>query len=135
MNNYIYNTSGYHAGYGYAAGIGGMGMFGNFICFLFLILMLASAWKIFVKAGKPGWAALVPVYNMVVLLEIVGMPIWYIFLMFIPLVNIIIGLVVLLNLVKSFKKSMGFVLGLIFLPMIFYPILAFGKSRYTKIRN
>jgi len=124
---------------GVAMGIGfGMGMFGGFlflICSLILILILISLWKIFIKARKPGWAALVPIYNIVVMLEIVGMPTWYIFLMFIPLVNLVIGLMILVNLTKAFGKSTGFVLGMIFLPLIFYPILAFDKSEYIKIKN
>ncbi|MDD3002849.1 MAG: DUF5684 domain-containing protein [Candidatus Shapirobacteria bacterium] len=124
---------------GVAMGIGfGMGMFGGFlflICSLILILILVSLWKIFIKAKKPGWAALVPIYNIVVMLEIAGMPTWYIFLMFIPLVNLVIGLMILVNLTKAFGKSTGFVLGMIFLPLIFYPILAFDKSEYIKIKN
>jgi hypothetical protein len=142
MNNYTVTTN-YHPVGNYvdpnvAMGIGfGMGMFGGFfflICSLILILILVSLWKIFVKARKPGWAALVPVYNVVIMLEMAGMPTWYIFLMFIPLVNLVIGLMILVNLTKAFGKSMGFILGMIFLPLIFYPILAFDKSEYTKIK-
>jgi len=143
MNDYTITTN-YQSVEGYidpgvAMGIGfGMGMFGGFfflICSLVLILILVSLWKIFIKAKKPGWAALVPIYNIVVMLEIVGMPTWYIFLMFIPLVNLVIGLMILVNLTKAFGKSTGFVLGMIFLPLIFYPILAFDKSEYIKIKN
>lgn len=142
MNNYTAATS-YQSAESYidpgtAMGIGfGMGMFGGFfflICSLVLILILVSLWKVFVKAKKPGWAALVPIYNVVIMLEIAGMPTWYIFLMFIPLVNLVIGLMILVNLTKAFGKSTGFVLGVIFLPLIFYPILAFDKSEYTKIK-
>lgn len=143
MNNYIITTDYQpvenYIDPGVAMGIGfGMGMFGGFfflICSLVLILILVSLWKIFVKAKKPGWAALVPIYNIVVMLEIAGMPTWYIFLMFIPLVNLVIGLMILVNLTKAFGKSTGFVLGMIFLPLIFYPILAFDKSEYTKVKN
>ena len=87
-------------------------------------------WKIFSKAGQPGWAAIIPVYNMVVLLQIVKKPIWWILLLIIPFVNIIIGLIVLYRLARVFGKGIGFTLGLIFLSIIFYPILAFGKSTY-----
>jgi len=140
MNNYTYTTSYDSAGNyidpGVAAGIGyGMGIFSGFmflVCTLVGLLMLVSMWKIFMKAKKPGWAALVPIYNIVVMLEITGMPTWYVFLMFIPLVNLVIGLMILVNLAKAFHKSTGFVLGMIFLPVIFYPILAFDKSGYRK---
>ena len=67
---------------------------------------------------------------MVVLLQIVKKPIWWILLLIIPFVNIIIGLIVLYRLARVFGKGIGFTLGLIFLSIIFYPILAFGKSTY-----
>jgi len=109
------------------------GMFGGvFILFYMLIavLMLVSLWKIFVKAGKAGWASLIPFYNTIVMLEIVKLPIWYILLMFVPIVNVIISVVIMAKMAKVFGKGTGFVLGMLFLPLIFYPILAFDKSEY-----
>ena len=109
------------------------GMFGGlFILFYIIViaLMLVSMWKIFVKAGKAGWASLVPIYNTIVMLEIAKLPFWYIFLMFVPIVNIVIGVIVAVKIAKAFGKEKGFVLGMLFLPLIFYPILAFGKSEY-----
>lgn len=97
----------------------------------FVFLMIVSVWKVFTKAGKPGWTSIIPIYNMVVILEIVKKPIWWILLMFIPIVNIIIGFIVLHELSKSFGKGFGFTLGLIVLPIIFYPILGFGNAQYT----
>ncbi len=95
-------------------------------------LMLISLWKIFEKAGKPGWAALVPFYNKVLLLEIAGRPLWWILLFFIPIVNIFIMVYTYRRLALAFgKQSKWFVAGMIFLPFIFYPILAFGKSTYS----
>ena len=96
------------------------------------VLMLASMWQIFKKAGKPGWAILIPFYNMVVLLEITRNPIWWIILMFIPFVNI--GLMIYLSyqLAHRFGKSGAFFVGLIILPFIFYPILGFGKAQYIQ---
>jgi hypothetical protein len=95
-----------------------------------VVLMIASMWVIFTKAGKPGWAAIIPIYNLVVLLEIVGRPIWWIVLMLIPFVNFIIGILLTIDLAKSFSKSIGFALGLLFLPFVFAPMLAFGDARY-----
>ena len=100
------------------------------VMFVLLILTIVSLWKIFVKAGRQGWAALVPVYNIVVLLEIVGKPTWWVILAFIPFVNLVVGIIVLHQLAKVFGKGIGFTFGLIFLSFIFYPILGFGKSTY-----
>jgi hypothetical protein len=94
------------------------------------VLMIVSLWKIFEKAGKPGWAAIVPIYNMVVLLQIIKKPVWWIILFFIPVVNFIMILIVNYHLAKSFGKDIGFAIGLILLPVIFIPILAFGNATY-----
>lgn len=96
----------------------------------FLVVMIASAWKIFEKAGQPGWAAIVPIYNVVVLLQIVGKPLWWIILFLIPLVNVVAGILVYIDLAKCFGKSTGFAFGMLFLGFIFFPILAFGNARY-----
>jgi hypothetical protein len=101
------------------------------IMLAFAALMIASLWKVFSKAGRPGWAAIIPVYNAIVLLEIAGKPIWWIILLMIPLVNIIIAIVVYIDLAKSFGKSAGFAFGLLFLSFIFFPILGFGGARYV----
>ena len=93
--------------------------------------MIASLWTTFSKAGKPGWAAIVPIYNLIVLLEIVGKPWWWLFLMLIPIVNLVILIIVYHNLSLSFGKSGGFTVGLILLGFIFLPILAFGDAKYV----
>ena len=95
------------------------------------VLMIAGMWLIFRKAGRPGWAAIIPLYNMYTLLKVVGRPGWWLILYFIPLVNVVIEIVVFLNLAQSFGKGGGFAVGLIFLPFIFVPVLGFGSSRYT----
>ena len=102
------------------------------IMMVFIVLMVVSNWIIYKKAGKPGWAAIIPIYNLVVLLEIIKKPIWWIILLFIPFVNFIIMIIMLHNLSKVFGKDVGFTLGLLFLPFIFYPILAFGKATYLE---
>jgi hypothetical protein len=96
-----------------------------------IILMIAAYWKVFTKAGKPGWAAIIPIYNAIVLLEIVGKPVWWFLLYFIPCVNIVF-LIWTVNLFsKSFGKSEGFTVGLILLSPIFISILAFGDAVYV----
>jgi len=96
------------------------------ICFILSIIMIASFWKIFTKAKKPGWAVLIPIYNMIVLLQIISKPWWWIVLLIIPGVNLIFGIWI----AKSFGYDMKFILGLLLLPFVFYPILAFGDSTY-----
>ncbi len=104
------------------------------ILFLFyigvIVVLLASQWKIFSKAGKPGWACLIPIYSTIVLLEIIKKPVWWIFMFLIPLVNIYFLIVAMNELSKSFGKSTGFTVGLLLLPFIFYPILGFGSAEY-----
>jgi hypothetical protein len=95
-----------------------------------LLFFIAVGWKIFTKAGQPGWAILVPIYNIIVLLKIVGKPAWWFLLMLIPVVNFVVLIMVDIELAKRFGKGMGFALGLIFLGIIFAPILAFGSAKY-----
>jgi hypothetical protein len=106
----------------------------EFIILLFqlaiIVLGIVSGWKVFTKANKPGWAVLIPIYNVYVLTQIVGRPWWFILLLLIPLVNIIVGIVLSIDLAKSFGKGAGFGLGLALLGFIFYPILAFGSATY-----
>jgi hypothetical protein len=103
------------------------------ICFLaILVFYCYCGWKLYVKAGKPGWASLIPIYNTVVLLDIVGKPIWWIILLLIPFVNIIVGIIVIHRLSLAFGKGVGFTLGLIILGFIFYPILALGSATYRR---
>ncbi len=94
------------------------------------VLVIAGMWKTFVKAGKPGWACLIPIYNVIVLLEIAGKPLWWIILFFIPLVNFVVVILVALAVAERFGKGLGFGLGLAFLPMIFFLILGFGDAQY-----
>jgi len=94
------------------------------------IFLLIAQWKIYSKGNKPGWACLIPIYNIIALLEIVGKPWWWLLLFLIPGVNIIF-LIWMMNLLSlSFGKSEGFTIGLLLLPFIFYPILGFGSAKY-----
>lgn len=104
--------------------------FGLIIQLAVIAFFIWVLWKIFEKAGKPGWAAVIPIYNVIVLLEIVGRPWWWIFLFLIPLVNVVIGFLVALDLSRSFGHDLAFAFGLFLLGFIFYPILAFGGDSY-----
>lgn len=109
-----------------------MAMGAGFMIFMLLLVvfMVIVLWKIFTKAGQPGWAAIIPIYNYIIILKIAGKPWWWIFLMLIPVVNIVIAIMVIHNVSKSFGHGVGFTLGMLLLGIIFYPILAFGPSKY-----
>jgi len=94
------------------------------------VLMIVSMWKIFTKAQKPGWACLIPIYNIIILLEIVGKPWWWLLLMLIPFVNFVVIIWMINLLSKSFGHGTGFTIGLILLSIIFFPILGLGNSKY-----
>ncbi|MBQ2639461.1 MAG: hypothetical protein IJF92_01715 [Bacilli bacterium] len=96
-----------------------------------LVLTIVAMWKIFVKAGKPGWASIIPFYNLYKEFEIAGMNGWMFLLLCIPIVNIIMTIVLYVKLAKVFGKGIGFAIGLIFLNFIFTLILAFGKAEYV----
>jgi len=99
------------------------------ICYTaYAILIIAAWWKIFSKAGQPGWAAIVPIYNWIVWCKIVGRPAWWVLLLLIcfPIFFIILSI----DLAKSFGKGVGFAIGLILLSVIFFPILGFGSATY-----
>ena len=103
----------------------------SLIYLVIAVIVIASLWKVFTKAGKPGWAAIIPIYNLYVLLQIVGRPWWWLLLMLIPIVNFIIAIIVYIDLAKSFGKGVGFGIGLLFLSFIFLPILGFGDAQYV----
>ena len=112
------------------AAAGGIATIFMVVYFALIVIVVASMWKVFTKAGEPGWAAIVPIYNLFVLLKIAGKPAWWFLLMLIPFVNFVIFAIVCISLAKNFGKGAGFGLGLLFLSPIFYPILGFGDARY-----
>jgi hypothetical protein len=95
-----------------------------------IVLSIAGLWKTFEKAGKPGWAAIIPIYNVIVLLEIAGRPIWWFILLLIPIVGVVIAIIVCLDVAKAFGKSAGFGVGLALLGFIFFPMLGFSDAQY-----
>jgi hypothetical protein len=94
------------------------------------VVIIAGLWKTFAKAGKPGWACLIPIYNAWVMLAIAGKPGWWLLLLFVPLVNIIVWFLVGIALAERFGKGAGFGVGLVLLGFIFFPILGFGDAEY-----
>src|SRR6056297_2516835 len=73
-----------------------------------IVLMVAAMWRIFSKAGEPGWAAIIPIYNAYVLLKVAGKPGWWLILLFIPIVNLVIMIMTLAGLAAHFGKGVGF---------------------------
>jgi len=101
------------------------------ICSLvFGVFLLIAQWKVFVKAGQPGWGCIIPILNIYFMTKIGGKPGWWTILCLIPGVNIVIAIWLLNMVAKSFGKDEGFTLGLLFLGIIFWPILGFGSSKY-----
>ena len=95
------------------------------------VLYIVAGWRIFAKAGEPGWGVFVPIYNLYLLCKISGRPEWWLILFFIPLVNVAIGLIIAMDVAKAFSKGPGFGIGLWLLGFIFVPILGFGSAQYT----
>ncbi|MCA9290370.1 MAG: hypothetical protein KDA25_04525 [Phycisphaerales bacterium] len=96
-----------------------------------LVVVIVGLWKVFEKAGQPGWAAIIPIYNVIVLIQVAGKPIWWIILLIIPIVSIIPGILIPHGIAQNFGKGVGWTIGLIFLPFIFYPMLGFGSATYN----
>ena len=109
----------------------------SFVGFIVSVLSIVALWKLFKKAGKPGWASIIPIYNIVVLFQIVNISPWLILLMLIPIVNfvvmLVLSIVVCSRLAKAYGKGTGFAIGLFFLYPIFILILGLGDSKYVGI--
>jgi len=100
-----------------------------------IAFVIVSHWKVFEKAGQPGWACIIPIYNVIVMLKIANKPTWWLAMFFIPIANIVFLIMMLNRISLSFGKSSGFTVGLIFLSFIFWGILAFDKSEYKMLPN
>jgi hypothetical protein len=104
------------------------------IWFGILILQLGAWWTLFKKAGEPGWAAIVPFYNLYVMLRIADKPgWWFAVILFVPFLSLVFWILMCVSIAQNFGKGTGYALGIIFLPFIFVPILAFGKATYLTI--
>ena len=113
---------------GLTGALAAMGLFFWILSMALSILMIISLWKIFKKAGKPGWASIIPIYNIYIMCEIAEKEWWYVLLSCVPFANIYAMIVLYNGMAKRFGKSGGFVAGMILLPVIFFPMLAFGKD-------
>ena len=94
------------------------------------IIGLIGLAQTFAKAGKPRWGVLIPIYNMVLLLQIAQRPVWWFLLLLIPGVNVVVAIVLSLDIARVFGKGTGFGWGLALLGFVFYPILGFGDAAY-----
>ena len=97
---------------------------------IWLVLILIAGWKMYVKAGQKGWVSLIPILNVFGLLRIVHRPWWWILLLLIPFVNVVVGIILMLDLAKAFGRGVGMALVLVFLTAIGYLILGFGSAQY-----
>ena len=104
----------------------GLGLF----ILAFVVFFYVVYWRIFEKAGRPGWESLIPIYKYFVMMKIIGKPWWWVLLMCIPLVNLVFAIMAVNMLSKSFGKDEGYTVGLLLLGIVFYPLLAFGDAKY-----
>jgi hypothetical protein len=105
------------------------------VLFAVVFLSLAAMWRLFAKAGEPGWKCIVPIYGAVVFLRIVGRPWWWLLLMFVPVVNLYTSIMVCFDLAKVFGKGAGTGFGIMLLGPIFILWLAFSDAAYVRGPN
>ena len=138
-NDYNYGSYGSY-GYDSAAAAGlttGLLMFYIFVWIISIaisVVQIIGMWKVFKKAGKNGWEAIVPFYNTWTLFEISGYPGYYMFFGFIPcagpIILIVFEILAAISLSKKFNKSGGFAALLILVPVVGYCMLGFGNDTY-----
>ena len=108
--------------------VGGIGVL--LVQLVILAIVVAGMWKAFEKADEPGWAAIIPIYNVYVMIKISGNEWWWLILLLIPLINIIAFAKISIDVAKAFGQGLGFGLGLFALSFIFWPLIGFGDYRY-----
>lgn len=116
---------------GMGALFAGFGIIWGLVCFAIGILVLVAHWKVLVKAGKPGWGCLIPIYNIYLMFKVAGRPGWRTWWILIPPVAGILAIVAQFDIAKRFGKDVWYGFGLWLLPFIFYPLIAFGEAKYT----
>ncbi|HEY7659800.1 MAG TPA: DUF5684 domain-containing protein [Actinomycetota bacterium] len=109
---------------------GGVGAVWIVVWIALAVFLIASIWVVYTKAGQPGWAAIVPFYNLWILVKVSGKEQWWFILFLIPIANIVALFVIDIAVSERFGKGAGFGVGLALLPIVFYPILAWGKATY-----
>jgi len=102
-----------------------------FVSLLVAVATIAGMWKTFAKADKPGWAAIVPIYNVYVMIQIGDNEWWWLLLLLVPIVNIYAQYKIFKGVSEAFGEGLGITLGLFFLPFVFFPILGFGEFEYV----
>ena len=108
---------------------------GWLIYIVWIVLVIAGTWKTFVKAGKPGWGAIIPFYNTYLMIKVAGRPGWWLILFFIPIVNVIMWLIVALGIAENFGHGAGYgILLWLFAPIMFL-VLGFGSDQYKPVRT
>ena len=117
-----------------AGGSGGSGI--GALLFLLVplaiaVVVIAGFWKTFTKAGEPGWAAIIPIYNVYVMVKVSGNPWWWLILFFLPLLNLVALFKISIDVAKAFGRGLGFGIGLAMLSFIFWPLLGFGDYEYV----
>ena len=92
--------------------------------------MIAAIWKLFVKAERPGWASLIPIYNVIVWLNIIGRPWWYVLALVTPATAVVLWVILAFGTARSYGRGIPFALGVTLLPFIFIPVLGFNSAAY-----
>jgi hypothetical protein len=105
-------------------------MWMSLVYLLFLLAALAGLWRVFEKLGRAGWEGIIPIWNLLVVLQLVHRPVWWVVLFLLPIVNLVIGIIVCMEFARLFGRSPAFGVGLALLGFVFYPILGFGKAEY-----
>ncbi len=111
-------------------GSGAISAVAGLIYLAVIVFFLVAMWRLYSKAGEPGWTGIVPIVNTFYMLKIVGRPFWWFFIFLIPVIGWIWAIIAMNDLSRSFGRGGWFTVGLVFLPFIFFPILAFGSARY-----
>lgn len=137
-------NSSFYTDVDYSSSSGAAGLTGTIAAFIgvvwiiamgMYVLQIIAMWKIFTKANKPGWASIVPVYNIYTLLQIAEVPTWYLLLLIIPVANIYATFKMYIELAHKFGKDTGFGIGLVLLNPVFILVLAFGNATYIDNEN
>lgn len=113
---------------------GNGGMLAVLLGLAVLLLGIITFWRVFEKAKQPGWASIIPIYNLYIMLKIAGRPGWWLLLYIIPILNVIVHIIVAIDIAKAFKKSTAFgVVGLWLFSFIGFMILGFGGAKYKGV--
>lgn len=104
---------------------------GIILYFAIIIAIFVGVWKAFVKAGQPGWALLIPIYPLYCMTQMANKPGWWVLLFFVPIANIVVMFILMMEIAKNFGKSSGFGVGMVLMGGIFWPILGYGDAQFN----